>query len=232
MGGGGGGGYGGGGGGAGGMGAGGGILGSGGSSPFSNVAGAGSGGGSSTAIDKTNAFGPSFSNPLYMGRPNQTLSITSSNSGSSSSGSGSGSSTALTTTNVLQGVGGFGSPSFGTSSGTATTTSGSRGGATGMSSGKSTTYSGATPMPTRLSYSATVKFATKPIAANEMQAELSGIINRSSSIKNPAAIQVVIEDQTIVLRGKVADDDERRLTENMIRMTPRVREVRNELQVP
>jgi osmotically-inducible protein OsmY len=36
----------------------------------------------------------------------------------------------------------------------------------------------------------------------------------------------------VILRGRVADDDERRLAEGMVRMEPGVREVRNELIIP
>lgn len=42
-------------------------------------------------------------------------------------------------------------------------------------------------------------------------------------------MQVGLEGQTVVLRGTVPDERERRAAESMLRFVPGVREVRNEL---
>jgi hypothetical protein len=47
----------------------------------------------------------------------------------------------------------------------------------------------------------------------------------------PNGITVHSDTSGIVLRGSVANDNERRLVENMIRLQPGVRELRNELQI-
>jgi len=42
---------------------------------------------------------------------------------------------------------------------------------------------------------------------------------------------VEAQGEVIVLRGRVADEDERRLVEGMVRLEPGVHEVRNELEI-
>src|SRR5256885_7103062 len=49
---------------------------------------------------------------------------------------------------------------------------------------------------------------------------------------NPRGIEVVSDGAVVVLRGAVRDEDEARLAENMIRLTPGVRDVKNELKFP
>jgi hypothetical protein len=84
----------------------------------------------------------------------------------------------------------------------------------------------------RLHYAVTLTDAPPPPANAVLKADVTAVINRSSSIKNPAGIEVLTEGQRVILRGKVTSDSERRLVEGMIRLTPGVREVVNELQVP
>ena len=67
--------------------------------------------------------------------------------------------------------------------------------------------------------------------APTLQADARAIIDRCSSINNKENIQVVMEGTTIVLRGQVGTEKERRTAETQLRMTPGMREVRNELQV-
>jgi len=61
---------------------------------------------------------------------------------------------------------------------------------------------------------------------------LQGQLNRSSMWKAPPSITVEVIDGLVVLRGRVADPDDRRMAEAMVRLTPGVREVRNELTSP
>jgi osmotically-inducible protein OsmY len=64
-----------------------------------------------------------------------------------------------------------------------------------------------------------------------MQSELRDLVARSSAFAQLSDVQVHVDGQAVVLKGEVADDRERRLVEGMIRLTPGVREVRNELEV-
>lgn len=118
---------------------------------------------------------------------------------------------------------GFGQPSFGNITAT-TTASNMRGGAT------ATTFANQGATGARIHHVAELKFPVKQVVASELIAELQGIIARSSQIKQPGAIQVSMEGGVVVLRGKAATDDERRLIEGMMRLTPGVRQVKNELE--
>ncbi len=178
--------------------------------------GAGAGGNS---VDQTNFLRSTYSNPLYMGRPNQLTPATPSNS----------TGTATTT----QQAGGFGQLSFGATGGGGAANVGGAGGRPGSAGGQSGSAlkaPGQSPSSaSRIMYSTTVKFPVKVIAVSQLQSDLRGIIDRSTTLKDPSAIQVVIEDQVVVLRGRVADEDEKRLVEGIIRLTPGVRMVKNEL---
>jgi osmotically-inducible protein OsmY len=57
------------------------------------------------------------------------------------------------------------------------------------------------------------------------------MLARSPSIRQPSAITVEVVGTTAVLRGRVSDEDEKRLVEGMVALEPGVHEVRNELQV-
>ena len=89
-----------------------------------------------------------------------------------------------------------------------------------------------TQAPRPIAYSATLKFAAPVTTAPVMQAELRNIISSSDRISNPANVQIITDGRTVVLRGIVADRDEAKLIEGMIRLTPGVRTIRNELQYP
>jgi osmotically-inducible protein OsmY len=87
-----------------------------------------------------------------------------------------------------------------------------------------------------VSYSTTIKWDVKPVAVITMESTLRNLIARSSSISNPSAIQIVPVANVnggvgVVLKGQTASEDEKRLIENMVMLTPGVRGVKNELQV-
>lgn len=63
-----------------------------------------------------------------------------------------------------------------------------------------------------------------------VRTDLQGIISRSSRLPSRGNIQVLSEGDTIVLRGQVRDERERRLAEGVLRLSPGVYQVRNELQ--
>lgn len=216
-------------GGAGGSGAGGGLGGTGGAGAAGRTGGAG------TSVDQSNFLSSYYSNPLYMGRPNQTATTP---GAAGANGVTSIGSTQARGVSGTSGLGGFGQPSFGASqgagrttgrAGTATATTNRAGalgsglGGTGLQQGGSTT---------RLTYATSVRFPVRPVVTSELTSELRGVINRSSSLKNPGAIEVIVDGQTVVLRGKVSDEDESRLVEGLIMLTPGVRQVKNELQLP
>src|SRR5262249_47724262 len=83
----------------------------------------------------------------------------------------------------------------------------------------------------RPAYVTTVVFPTRPTSPFQMQSQLRDIVARSSALAPNSDVQVTIEGQAVVLKGEVADERERRLVEAMVRLTPGVRDVRNELEV-
>jgi hypothetical protein len=66
--------------------------------------------------------------------------------------------------------------------------------------------------------------------ASALQAELRDVVTGSTRL-NGKNIDVSVANGTVFLRGQVASADERRLAENLIRLTPGVRQVSNELTI-
>jgi hypothetical protein len=62
-------------------------------------------------------------------------------------------------------------------------------------------------------------------------AEVRDVIDRSSRLQNKSAIQVNVNGDTVILSGQVASDRDRVLVESIVKMTPGVRNVDNQLQV-
>ncbi len=84
-----------------------------------------------------------------------------------------------------------------------------------------------------ISYTATIKFDTPTVTPAQFQADLQAVINRTSSLSNPAGVQLTVAPNGRVnVRGRVKDEDEARLVEGLLRITPGVRDVTNELQYP
>lgn len=78
----------------------------------------------------------------------------------------------------------------------------------------------------------TLRFNTPVRLEVEHRADLQSIVNRAgTSISTPAGVNVGMNQGVVILRGNVATADEKRLVENMLRLHPGVREVRNELEV-
>jgi hypothetical protein len=65
-----------------------------------------------------------------------------------------------------------------------------------------------------------------------MRPDLQNIISRSSRLASRENIQVGADGETIILRGQVRDEREKRLAEAVLRLTPGVRQIRNELTYP
>lgn len=163
-------------------------------------------GGSGVAIDSTNFLQASFANPLYPGRPGST--------------------------NIAPAAGGFGQPSFGTVTTTTITNQGGATGRGGMLGGTASVNSNYGPVGSAVSpitYAAVVRFPVPPIQSPQLQADLQGLINRTTVIRQPGDVRVEVNGDTVILRGRVADEDERRLVEGMVRLEPGVHEVVNQL---
>ncbi len=169
------------------------------------------GGTSNITISPTNFLSLSYGNPLFMGRPSA--------------------STFGGTPTAIQA--GFGQQSFGAITTTNTNNLnrmglGNRGGLGGTAS-----ISGSSSQQqntARVHHTAELKFPVRQVNVPQLQTDLQGIVNRSSAIKNPSAVTVQMDGRVAVLRGQVTNDDERRLVEGMIRLTPGVQGVVNELR--
>jgi len=88
------------------------------------------------------------------------------------------------------------------------------------------------PVQRQVAYTATVRFPAPVIVPAQMQTDLRGVIDRSSMISNPRGIDVQMDGSVVVLRGAVRDEDEAKTAEGIVRLTPGVREVRNQLTYP
>lgn len=84
-----------------------------------------------------------------------------------------------------------------------------------------------------ISYTATIKFATPTITPVQFQNDLQAVVSRSSALSNPAGVQLTTgPNGAVTLRGQVRDEDEARLVEGLLRLTPGVRDVTNDLKFP
>jgi len=113
---------------------------------------------------------------------------------------------------------------------TATTTRSPTQGQTGIGTSP---YSGATSSGLRRAPG----YVTEPVfdmpdrpTLTTMRPELQAVVSRATRLPSRDRIQVLTDGDTVVLRGQVRDERERRLAEAMIRLSPGVRLVRNELE--
>ena len=143
------------------------------------------------------------------------------------------------TTSTATAPGGFGMALF-----PATSTGGAAGGRTGATGaagfgGRNAGLNSAAnqsgilvPLPVQINYAAELRFAAPPFAPTRLQADLRGIVD-TGGLANAAGVQVVTDaNNNVTLRGAVRDDDERRLAEGLVRLTPGVRNIVNELTYP
>ena len=162
-----------------------------------------------TAVNASNFLRNVYANPYYQGRYNAT-------------GAGA--------------PGGFGTALYPVTG----TTTGGRGGQGGQgAAGTSGSINVQDPggiigtLPRQISYTSVAKFSSPPVVPAQLQSELTGMLSRTTMVSNPAAVQVVMGDGTnVVIRGTAKDADEARAIEGMIRMTPGVRQIKNELTYP
>jgi hypothetical protein len=102
-------------------------------------------------------------------------------------------------------------------------------GSSGLGSGLNSGSIGTRGRPA--AYTATLGFRPLTPLGSRMQADLQGVLARSSSLSAPRNLELGMDGGTVVLRGMVSNDAERRHAEALIRLSPGVRDVRNEIQV-
>ena len=88
------------------------------------------------------------------------------------------------------------------------------------------------PLPRQIAYAAQVRFAIPPAPPTQLLTDLRGEIDRAPAIANPAGVQIQVDGRAVILRGAVRDQDEARLVEGMVRLTPGVGSILNELTYP
>lgn len=88
------------------------------------------------------------------------------------------------------------------------------------------------PLPRQIAYAAQVRFTVPPAPPTQLLTNLRGEIDRAPAIANPAGVQIQVDGQTVILRGAVRDQDEARLVEGMVRLTPGVGPIVNDLSYP
>ena len=62
-----------------------------------------------------------------------------------------------------------------------------------------------------------------------VRAELVRMIGEASDLPSRSGVSVLMDGNTVVLQGKVATGEERRVFESLVRLAPGVNVVRNEL---
>jgi hypothetical protein len=125
----------------------------------------------------------------------------------------------------------FGSALYGTSSTGSRTTAG-RGGLGSGSQSSTANQSGIViPIQSQMNYSAVMRFDAPPAAVSAVQTQIRGAIDATSELSNPRGVEVAIDgNNNVTLRGTVKNREEVRLVEGLVRLTPGVRAIKNELQ--
>ena len=86
------------------------------------------------------------------------------------------------------------------------------------------------PLPVQIAYTARMQFPTPPVPAGRIVSEVRAVLDNTSAIANPKAVQIITDaNNNVTIRGTVKDDDEARLVEGLVRITPGVGTIRNEL---
>ncbi len=197
---------------------------------FSGLSSSGLGGNSSTGLSQTNFLSSSFDNPIYQGRAGATIGTTPYTPGGFNQPSlGTVTTGGAGVTGGVGGIGGIGG--IGGRGG-----AGMAGGVAGIggTSGNASRYAGpSNPFrANRLFFSANLQFSTNRPFGSAMEVKLRDIVNRSTKVKNPGNLQILVDNNNVVLlRGTVISEKEKTLVEGLIRLTPGVRYVQNELQI-
>lgn len=211
----------------------------------------------SNVVATSNAFAPYLANPMYQGRSGvQSTSLTTvigpggfgqslygaTGGASGASGAGGTGGAASRTTGRTGTTGATGSTALGGATSTASRTGGGlgsssgglggttgrAGGAFGSNSSNSQNQNQQMSSGRQIAYTQTPRFpAIAPVPPAQLQADLQTMLNTSF---NTGGVQATLGDGgVVVLRGRVADDDEARSVAGMVLLTPGVKEVKNEL---
>jgi hypothetical protein len=129
----------------------------------------------------------------------------------------------------------FGSPLYNIT--TSTTQGINRGGTATISSSTTNvqSFQGASSVGVRRNpaYSTTIGFEYASPSRGSLQAKAQEAIAKASKqLKSKDSILVAMDGDTLVLRGTASNANERRLAEALVRLTPGIYDVRNELEVP
>jgi hypothetical protein len=142
----------------------------------------------------------------------------------------------------------FGSPLYATTTSTTTPTStlGTAGGrlttpglggtglyGSGFTGGSPTSFSGSSSSGSRRApaYTATLGFSYQPATPSRLQTDIQQMLANSTALTASRNIQVSVKGSTVVLQGRAADEHDRRLAESLVRLTPGVRDVQNNIEV-
>ena len=173
----------------------------------------GGGSGSGTyPVSTTNPFASTYANPLSAGLPT--------NSGTSSTGPA------------------FGSPLYGKTVVPNLQSTGSTGGLSSSTSMTNMVGASSVGVKRSLPYQAVygpvawpAAPATSSTAPLKARADLQDMLGQSASLPSRAGIKVLTNGSAVVLQGKVTDHHERQLAEAIVRLSPGVYDVHNELAV-
>jgi hypothetical protein len=182
-----------------------------------------SGGNSGNSLSTSNFLTPYYGNPYYQGVLSNAMTANSPPGGfgavlfNGTSGSGGGT------------IGSAAGTIGGATAGGRATTGGGKGGTTNTNSNQQGPL---IPVQVQMSYQCKADFPIAPIIPSQLQAELVAMIGRSKAVSNPAAIQISTNADIVTVRGVATSRDEARTIESMIRMTPGVHGVKNEIAYP
>ena len=213
-----------------------GVLGGGASGANAGILGGatgGRGGSGSSGPNASNFLGPNYANVYVTALP-ATDTGASTNSGSGNSSSRTQKLTALTNTRAAFGSATYNTTTSGSRGGTATVRSGARGTggttnsnqANGFSVGSMSDSSSRTPR-----YAAALRFQAPTRPAGELQAELKNLVISAESAPSRQKVTLQVTARSVTLTGEVSSEDERRHIEMLVRLTPGVSEIKNELTV-
>jgi osmotically-inducible protein OsmY len=88
------------------------------------------------------------------------------------------------------------------------------------------------PLPVQINYQARMMFPTPPVAAGRIQTDIRSVLD-NTTIANRQGVQIITDaNNNVTLRGTVKDDEEARLVEGLVRLTPGVGAIKNELTFP
>jgi len=180
-----------------------------------------SGGNSGNSVSTSNFLAQYYGNPYYQGV------LTNSQSNNNSPG---GFGAVLFNSSGGSGGGGQIGYAGGSGGGGRTGTTAPKGG--GTSSTNNNNSGVVIPLPYQISYAAVPDFKIDPLSAAQIQATVIADLRRSKEVSYPSTVSISTDGNVVTIRGNTKDRKEARAIEAMIKMTPGVRGVKNELSYP